>query len=243
MFQYLISSLLINGLFAAEKWDYQNPNSWSNQFTTCAGSKQSPIDIRFEAQTSGLSIHSSDEQQEVSIFNSGHTIEIEFHDTESQTLITKTGEKFDLKQIHFHHRSEHKLYGHDYDLEMHLVHKNSNNGIAVLGVFFQVSDQGTGDNDSILHKVALNAIKSPNDKTKVNTTLNINNFISNDLNGLKDGWFAYDGSLTTPPCTEGVKWHVAKKILTVSKCDFESFKTIMGNNARPVQRIISSKCK
>jgi len=157
-------------------------------------------------------------------FNNGHTIETE---TEGRNVLNLGGVAYELQQFHFHGPSEHTIDGKGTEMELHLVHKSAPGGIAVVGVLL-VRGASSGALAPIFAHL-------PNDigvKHPLPTQFNLRNFLP-----AKGDYYRYEGSLTTPPCTEGVHWIVLKDPVTVSGEDLAQFHERIHFNARPVQRL------
>lgn len=216
-------------------WSYEGetgPSYWSKispEYFWCGLKNQSPIDIsKKDTVYSKLPklTFTYGKTTNPEIINNGHTVQVNI--LEKYTLNFK-GKVYQLKQFHFHSPSEHTINGQYYPLEMHLVHKDENGNIAVIGVFFK-----EGKANSELEKVFSNAPKEEGNKI-LDGSININTLLP-----LNKAYFTYSGSLTTPPCTEGVRWIVLKQPITASKEQIEKFKSIMKHdNNRPIQPINS----
>ncbi|GAA0160338.1 dehydratase [Lithospermum erythrorhizon] len=115
------------------------------------------------------------------------------------------GTDYKLAQIHWHSPSEHTVNGTRYDLEGHLVHKSADGGIAVIGILYKI-----GRADRFLSQV----LKSVKSVTEEGTDLG--NITPKDIRFSRNAYYRYIGSLTTPPCTEGVIWTVVKEVRTAS---------------------------
>ncbi|MGH8592425.1 MAG: carbonic anhydrase [Gammaproteobacteria bacterium] len=159
------------------------------------------------------------------IFNNGHTIEIE---TEGQNTLTFRGVTYDLVQFHFHTASEHRVAGRGYDMELHLVHKAGDDTNAVVAVFLK-RGKSSGALASIFEN--LPEVGSINVKEELPQSFNPAAFLPKDRDH-----FRYLGSLTTPPCTEGVHWFVLTDPVKVSDEDMAQFAERIHFNARLVQR-------
>lgn len=160
------------------------------------------------------------------IVNNGHSIQV---NCEPGSSVMIDGEKYELIQFHFHAPSEHTVNGQFYDMELHLVHKNQNNDITVVGVFMK-----KGVENKLIH-VLWDNILTEIDKENVVSGISVN---ASGLLPKDRKYYHYYGSLTTPPCTEGVNWSVFKTPIEVSEAQIEKFKTVMGvNNNRPIHRV------
>ena len=159
------------------------------------------------------------------MFNNGHTIEIE---TEGHNVLNLGGVEYELQQFHFHGLSEHTFEGKGSDMELHLVHKSAAGESAVVGVLL-VRGASSGALTRIFRQL-------PDDldvQHPLPAPFNPGNFLPADRS-----YYRYEGSLTTPPCTEGVHWIVLKDPITVSSEDLAQFHERIHFNARPVQRFL-----
>jgi carbonic anhydrase len=219
------------GLARAQTFGYfgeLGPDFWGDldpAWAACgSGEIQSPVNFqRGNRPFHRLAINYGETDGE--IFNNGHTIEIE---TEGQNTLAFEGVTYDLVQFHFHTASEHRIAGRGYDMELHLVHKAGDGTNAVVGVFLK-----RGKNSGALAPIFENlpAMGSINVKEELPQSFNPADFLPKDRDH-----FRYLGSLTTPPCTEGVLWFVLTEPVTVSDEDMAQFAERIHFNARLVQR-------
>ncbi|WP_428908173.1 carbonic anhydrase [Niallia sp. Krafla_26] len=218
-------------------WSYKGktgPMYWSkldSTYKACSkGMRQSPINFDLskvkKVKGSSLNLHIHYQPTTVNVTNTGSTIQAE-PITDYNRLVLN-GHEYFLQQFHFHTPSEHTLNGQHQELELHLVHQDKSGKLAVVGVFI---NEGAAIN-------TLNSIWGilPEEKTKeakvVNHPIHLNHLLPED-----PSFFYYEGSLTTPPCTEGVQWVVFKKPIEMSKSQIQSFQEIFPYNSRPIQPI------
>ena len=220
-------------------WSYNGPGgpeNWGDiksEFSTCkTGERQSPIDITIGEKVDLHGIHVDYKPARLDIVNNGHTIQVNYSEG---SFIEINGKRYNLLQFHFHSPSEHKVSGKDFPLEAHLVHKGEE-GLAVIGVFLTEGKENTFLKDVWKHLPKKGGDKHALDEVKIDTS----KFLPEDRS-----YVHYYGSLTTPPCSEGVKWMVLNQTIEVSKAQIEQFRQIIHGNARPVQphkgRIIEAK--
>lgn len=213
-------------------WSYsgpEGPSNWGNLSTAyelCkSGTQQSPINID-QTQQAGLSSLETDYGvTPLQVVNNGHTIQVNY----APGSAMKVGHsEYQLLQFHFHSPSENTYSGKPYDMEIHFVHKAASGRLGVLGVFVK---QGK-------HNVALQEIWNHLPK-QANTTENYKDVVVNgrDLLPKSREYYRFVGSLTTPPCTEGVQWHMMKEPIEASREQIKAFLDIIGENARPVQKL------
>jgi carbonic anhydrase len=157
------------------------------------------------------------------IFNNGHTIEVE---TEGSNTLTLDGVAYELVQFHFHTASEHRVESRGYDMELHLVHASTHGSNAVIGVFVK-----RASSICALAPIFESLPDDLNVKHPLDAPFNPAAFLPEHR-----AHFRYEGSLTTPPCTEGVQWVVMSQPVTVSDEDVAQFAERIHFNARPVQR-------
>lgn len=215
------------------KWDELDPY-WDKCGT---GTEQSPINLRSSLLGSILSPAANIQfnYQTVSGFaiqNNGHTIQVNYPETSPvSSSITVDGEKYELVQFHFHTPSEHLLEGQAAALELHLVHRNNQGKLAVVGVMIE---KGTSINSSL--KTVFDNMPQQEGINMANGTLNASNFLP-----ANKSYYTYEGSLTTPPCSQGVKWIVLKNPLVTSSEQIKAFTKIYQVNARPTQDLNSRR--
>ena len=188
------------------------------------GSIQSPVDVAKVVPPRSHTIDIDyDRNTTGEIFNNGHTIEVE---TEGSNTLTLDDVPYELVQFHFHTASEHRVDGRGFDMELHLVHRATDGSNAVIGVFLK-----RGRTSGALAPV----FAALPDDLNVHHPLGAPFDPAAFLPRLRTH-YRYLGSLTTPPCTEGVKWVVMSETVTVSDEDMAQFAERIRFNARPVQR-------
>jgi carbonic anhydrase len=211
-------------------WDYSGengPDHWgelSTEFQTCQlGQQQAPIDLQspIEANLGSLVVNYS--EAPLKLINNGHIIQVNY---ESGSSMTANGETFNLLQFHFHHPSEHRLNGQTFDMELHLVHQSNAGRMAVIGVMLK-----SGQANPILQPI-WDAIPDQQGPERIvqGKTINANQLLPADRH-----FYEYYGSLTTPPCSEGIRWFVMAQPLEVSSEQIQRFTALFSRNARPVQ--------
>ncbi len=220
------------------KWGYVGdlgPAHWgdlAHEYFMCkVGKNQSPVDISsaalVEAELAPISFHYH-YQVSGKIVNNGHTIMVV---PEGESYIEVDGKKFYLKQFHFHTPSEHTVQGKYYLLELHFVHQAKDGQLAVVGVVF---DEGQAHPE--IAKLWKEAPRHEGKKA-LSGKVDMASLLPSDRD-----YYRYSGSLTTPPCSEGVIWLFMKKSLTISAAQAAELEKILGfKNNRPVQPINARK--
>jgi len=199
--------------------------------------KQTPIDIpagkAVRAILPRLSFRYEDVPLEVE--NTGHVVEVPYEAGSSVRIGTSPTDKYDLVQFHFHAPSEHTVDGKPYDAELHLVHSNVLGELTVVGVFLTKSASAV---PGIYDEIVSNAPLTVGSNHVAGKRINAHDLLPHD-----HGFYTYTGSLTTPPCTESVRWFVLEKPVTVTNFVVQQLHTIAGmfpgyggyqNNNRPV---------
>lgn len=216
-------------LAAGSHWSYsghEGPEHWgelSDKFSVCAtGKNQSPINLSgfIEADLPAIAFSYGTSSNE--ILNNGHTIQVNYA---AGSKITVDGLEFELKQFHFHAPSENLIDGKSYPLEAHLVHADKDGNLAVVAVMFI-----EGKENKALSQ-AWAKIPEHADQKQALTGV-----AASDLLPANRDYYRFNGSLTTPPCSEGVRWLVMKEAVTASKSQIKKFEHVMHHpNNRPVQ--------
>ncbi|MCE9638869.1 MAG: carbonic anhydrase family protein [Betaproteobacteria bacterium] len=229
---------LSNGIHAADTnaphWGYGEAGKWgdlSAEFKECKlGKEQSPIDIQTKAaeKTKLAAIGFNYKAGAGDVVNNGHTIQVNLTDAGSAKL---AGSDYQLLQFHFHTPSEEKVDGKNFPLVAHLVHKSAAGGLGVVGVMFK-----EGKENAALKPVFDAMPAKEGGKAALKANLNAADFLPADK-----GYYAFKGSLTTPPCSEGVAWQVMKQPVELSKGQIEAFRKLYKMNARPVQPLNGRK--
>ena len=211
-------------------WGYEGdtgPDRWGGldpSFAVCdTGLEQSPIDlagaIPSDADDGGLDIRWQATEWEV--VDNGHTIQINVAEGSSVVL---EGREFSLVQFHFHLPSEHTVDGAASPMEVHFVHAAEEGDLAVIGVFMEA-----GDEDPAIQGL-WEAIPGPEEAPAAVGALDPGALLPEGR-----GYFRYQGSLTTPPCSEVVSWVVMTESISVSQAQVDAFAALYPMNARPVQ--------
>ncbi|WOE32808.1 MULTISPECIES: carbonic anhydrase family protein [unclassified Acinetobacter] len=210
-------------------WGYsgqQAPTHWAEinpKYAACSGLNQSPINIdqTVDAKLPPLKFNYSTSSK--SIINNARTVQINFNEGNFLSLDHK---QFELKQFHLHSPSENLLHGQSYPMEMHLVHASKDGELTVVAVMFK-----EGQENKKLKQLWQQLPKTAGDVTALKQTDLASAFLPKTLD-----YYRFNGSLTTPPCSEGVRWIVLKEIQQASPEQIKAFSSLMEHpNNRPVQ--------
>lgn len=208
-------------------WSYEGrsgPEHWGSldeaNIACSAGSQQSPLNIGGVTRAELPDITTA-WPKGGTIVNNGHTIQV---NTPAGGKLSRGGKAYDLLQYHFHAPSEHLVEGEAFAMEAHFVHRHADSGdLGVLGVFLMPG----AANEAF----ASLAAAFPGEEGGEATVDGV------DPSGLLPAalrYWTYEGSLTTPPCTEIVNWMVAQEPVEVAAADIEKFTALYSMNARPV---------
>ncbi len=233
MFSLMLGLMTFMGTAAASgpaQWGYEGaegPEYWgelSPDHALCStGQEQSPVDIPATAAVSPADIAFNYQPSAMNILNNGHTIQANYDPGSS---IEVDGKTYHLLQFHFHALSEHTIEGQPSPLEMHLVHQSDDGNFAVVGVMI---NHGT-ENPALAPVWDNLPVHEDEPATIAGVTV-----VAGDLLPSDRAYYHYEGSFTTPPCTEGVKWFVLANPIEVSEAQAAAFEQFHDNNYRPVQ--------
>jgi len=253
---FMLSSGAVSASGSGAHWSYtgqEGPANWgllAEEYRLCgSGINQSPINIDSPSSSNLFKLEFNYSSVPLQIVNNGHTIQINYNttvDQEKSTIeiekkkyhlpsatsynssISISGEEYKLLQVHFHSPSEHHVTGNPYAMEAHFVHANSAGQLAVVGVFLK-----EGKSNKFIGNLWS---QMPHSADGVHT-LNGIQLNAEDLLPENRGYYHYRGSLTTPPCSEGVRWFVMRTPAEVSSSQVSKFLSVINKNARPVQQV------
>lgn len=223
----------------AKEWGYDKtngPETWADKYQAATGTRQSPIDLQISAgggKEFETELRQFDELNTVEVHynttscviaNNGHTVK---WTPENGGHVKAKNKTFELVQFHYHIPSEHTFNSEQKALEIHFVHQEKETGtLLVLGHLFEI-----GNYNQFVHTISNCKAPTPGEQ------YNLGKIDLSNLSFLNGNYIHYQGSLTTPPCSEGVNWYVNKNLLQVSHAQIHWFRAaIEFDNARPVQK-------
>lgn len=206
-------------------WTYAEADDWgalADEYIECAeGTEQSPIDLSTEWDKVESTTELGYESVPVSVVDNGHTIQV---NAEGAGSVSQQQHEYELKQFHFHAPSEHTIDGEHHAAEVHLVHADADGKLAVVGIMI---DEGAALEgfDPILDAIGEPTVES--DAGEFDPSMLLPETLD---------FFHYRGSLTTPPCSEGVAWRVMAEPITMSAAQLDELTSHFAEeNNRPVQ--------
>jgi carbonic anhydrase len=212
-------------------WSYEGasgPDNWGSldpDYGACtSGSQQSPLNIAEPVSARQQTLNIAWRKRPDSVVNNGHTVQFNFADGGALT-VDNLG--YMLTQFHFHHPSEHRINGKGFAMEAQFVHAGAAGRLAVLAVFV-----APGRANSVFNKIVSTMPTQAGSPVRADPSI--------DPNGLlpaKRAYYRYEGSLTTPPCSETVDWLVLADPIEVAEADISRFAKLYPMNARPVQNL------
>lgn len=250
---FVLTFLLCSSQKPTPHWDYERegPDAWHHLFDSCEGDAQSPINIRtpnvrYDSRLSPLSLNGYNATMSNIVWNfthNGHTI-VARPSTISRLSISGGGlpETFSLVQFHLHwgfnafQGSEHTINDRKYPLEVHFVHQSPiTGGLAVLAILFDLQRE-----DNLYLNNFLSVInRTGNSSISVEQQLDLSSLFPLSSS---PKFFRYNGSLTTPPCTEGVVWTILKRTVPISAQQLQAFgQNSVRFNFRPTQKLHSRR--
>lgn len=212
-----------------EHWSYSGhhgPASWAEvdqEFATCKlGKIQSPIDIRGAKAADLPTIQFDYKPSPLKVIDNGHTIQVNYA---PGSWIDVGGARYELVQFHFHKPSEEKIAGKSHAMVAHLVHKNAEGKLAVVAVLLD-----KGGANPMIATIWKNLPKKKDRETSVEATVDASALLPSSK-----GYYTFEGSLTTPPCSEDVRWFVLKTPVRIADSEILKFGKLYPMNARPTQ--------
>lgn len=237
-------------------WGYsghEGPENWASLTAdnfACSGKNQSPINLTGFIEAELQPIKFNYKAGGNVILNNGHTIQVNY---KKGSNIEVDEQIFNFLQVHFHSPSENHIKGKSYPLEAHFVHANEEGELAVVAVMYQqgtpkrqleVQNDKSDDKvvvailskqDVLLEKLWSTMPSQAGEKHEFSERVNVEGLLPKNRD-----YYRFNGSLTTPPCSEGVRWLVMKEIVTISKAQIDTFSAVLHEpNNRPLQQINS----
>jgi carbonic anhydrase len=214
-------------------WSYAGntgPAKWAaleSDYGACGiGKTQSPIDIHDGvAKKAALPAIDFDyKPSPLKIVDNGHTVQVDYA---PGSFITVQDKRYELVQFHFHKPSEEKINGKNADMVAHLVHKSADGSLAVVAVLLK-----SGQSNRLIETLWKNL---PSKKGRETAVEGVQVNAADLLPAKRDAYYTFTGSLTTPPCSEGVTWFILKSPTSISKAEVARFAKLYPMNARPTQ--------
>ena len=220
-----------HGAHGTPHWGYEGetgPANWGKAFPVCGtGQAQSPVDIRGPFEKAAHPIKFDYKPTPLKVLNNGHTIQATVG---AGSSITINSVAYELLQFHFHRPSEEHVNGKPSSMVAHFVHKSATGKLAVVGVLL-----GEGKENPVVRSIWANAPQREAPEVVVSgAEINPASMLPERFE-----YYAFEGSLTTPPCTEGVTFYILKSATDISRAQIDAFP--FRANARPVQPLNGRK--
>jgi carbonic anhydrase len=203
------------------------PQAWARlkpEFSKCSsGARQSPIDIRDGIRVDLDPVQFDYKPSAFAVIDNGHTVQV---NVAPGNAIEVMGRRYELAQFHFHRPSEERIDGKQFDMSVHLVHKDISGRLAVVAVLLE-----RGSAHPLVQAVWNNLPLEKNEELSARSLLDVHQLLPKDPR-----YFTYMGSLTTPPCSEGVLWMVMQQPVALSADQLDVFARLYPMNARPLQQ-------
>jgi carbonic anhydrase len=211
-----------------QHWGYEGkagPEHWADFGAACAGRNQSPIDLRNFIEAELPPIVFDYAAGGSAVVNNGHSIQVDYNTGSSISIDSIV---FGLKQFHFHAPSENRINGKSFPVEIHFVHADVDGNLAVIALMLE-----EGDENSAFDKLWARMPTKEGERHLLSPAV-----AAADLLPANRDYYRYEGSLTTPPCSEGVRWLVLKQPVPVSAKQIDELtKRLVHPNNRPVQAL------
>ncbi len=233
---FIVSGAFFVGLAAeGSSWSYEGetgPDNWGTlkeDYALCGeGTEQSPIYINSVLVSDIADIEFNYSSSALNILNNGHTVQVNY---DSGSSVTIGDREYQLLQFHFHAPSEHAIDGELADAEVHFVHGHKTNDgkteLAVIGIMIY-----EGEENSAFKDVIANLPENAGDELSIEASVS-----AEDLMPANKQVYRYEGSLTTPPCSEGVNWNVIAEPISMSREQLDALGEVLHNNNRPLQSL------
>lgn len=232
------TALLTGAAFAGggANWGYSGdtgPEFWGSltpAYSMCTyGKNQSPINLTGFVEAALDPVAYNYSATASNVVNNGHAIQANFPKGSS---ISVDGAEFDLLQCHYHSPSENHIDGRSFPMEGHCVHADHDGNLAVVTIMYELGEENGG-----IAKLWKQMPQKAGDQHDLQADVNALELMPEDKS-----YYRFNGSLTTPPCSEGVRWLVLKEAATVSQEQVDAFTAVMGHpNNRPIQPLNARK--
>lgn len=211
-------------------WSYEGatgPGRWASlaeAYSDCAGRQQSPIDIAGYVDGDAAPLEFSYAVLASAARNDGVFVHVDYPEGNS---LVRSGRTYGLRSMHMHAPSEHTIEGEQFAAELHLVHADADGSLAVVGLLFALGEASPGV------QALLDAAPAAGETAEDGVHVEPGVYVPDD-----PACYRYDGSLTTPPCSEGVAWHVVREVRTISREQVDALVANGGGTTnRPVQAV------
>ncbi|MBK5232896.1 MAG: carbonic anhydrase family protein [Thermoleophilia bacterium] len=214
-------------------WGYgaeDGPSHWASldsDYAVCGdGKRQSPMNIPSSRASSGdLATEVDYKPEDLYVENNGHAIEAQIQDPNGS--VTVKGTKYEIERFHFHTPSEEKINGKRFDGSVHIVNTRPDGKTAVIGLLIK-----EGPSNPVMDKIVPLIGDTEGDENEAPGQIN-----PEDLLPASNRAFEFKGSLTTPPCTQGLEWIVYKQPITMSADQLDALRAAYSDNIRPNQPV------
>lgn len=213
----------------AVHWGYQGdagPAAWAglkSEYSLCmTGERQSPIDIRGGLAVNLDPVRFDYQASKFAVLDDGHTVQVQ---PAPGNVITVGARRFELQQLHFHRPSEERIDGRQFEMSLHLVHQDEQGKLAIVALLFD-----EGPPNAVVQHVWNNLPLERGEAMPAREALELAALLPNDRR-----YYTYMGSMTTPPCSEGVQWIVMRAPQSLTPAQIAIFSRIYPMNARPLQ--------